>query len=155
MADQDSATTNGAKALIERFYREVWDRGNVEVALDVFHDDYIRHDLRPSEALPGGAGQAKIAADFRKAFPDLRFNVELMIAEADFVAAQWTATGTHTGTWGSLPPTGRTVQFAGVNIFRLRDGKVAEIWNHRDDLGLMSQLGVPVFAGAIPDDQDD
>lgn len=143
------ALADDRKALIERFYSEVWDRGNVEVALEVFHDDYIRHDLRPTEAPPGGAGQAKIAADFRNAFPDLRFNVDLIIAEGDFVAARWTATGTHTGPWGSVRPTGRSVQFSGVNIFWLRDGKVAEIWNHRDDLGLMTQIGATVFAGAL------
>jgi hypothetical protein len=39
----------------------------------------------------------------------------------------------------------------GVNIFRIRGGKVAEIWNHRDDLGLMHQVGVPIYAGAAPD----
>ena len=59
------------KALIPRFYEEVWDRGNFEFARDVFADDYVRHDLRPTHALPGAAGMAKIAADFRRAFPDL------------------------------------------------------------------------------------
>ena len=43
------------------------------------------------------------------------------------------------------------MRFSGVNLFRFRDGKVAEIWNHRDDLGLMQQLGVPVYTGAPPD----
>jgi predicted ester cyclase len=44
------------------------------------------------------------------------------------------------------------VTFSGVNIFRIRDGKVAEIWNHRDDLGLAQQLGAPIYAGAPPQD---
>jgi steroid delta-isomerase-like uncharacterized protein len=136
------------KALVRRFYEEVWDRGNTDFALDVFHDGYIRHDLRPSQAPPGGAGQAKIATDFRRAFPDLRFRVDLIIAEDDLVAARWTASGTHVGPWGSVEPTGKRAEFSGVNIFRISDGKVAEIWNHRDDLGLMTQLGVPVFAGS-------
>jgi hypothetical protein len=41
-----------------------------------------------------------------------------------------------------------------VNIFRIADGRVVELWNHRDDLGVMQQLGVAVFAGAAPDPQD-
>ena len=45
-------------------------------------------------------------------------------------------------------PTGRSMEFSGVNVFRFHDGKVVEIWNHRDDLGLMQQLGAPVYAGA-------
>ena len=136
------------KALVRRFYAEVWDRGNTAVASDVFAMDYVRHDLRPSQALPGPAGQAKIAEDFRRAFPDLRWEVDLVLGEGDFVAARWTATGTHTGPWGSLEPTGKQATFSGVNIFRFANGKVVELWNHRDDLGLMTQVGAPVFAGS-------
>jgi steroid delta-isomerase-like uncharacterized protein len=137
--------------VVRRFYKEVWNRGNVDVADEVFADDYVRHDLRPSQAEPGPAGQKRIAADFRRAFPDVRFDVEMIIAEGDLVAARWTAQGTTSGPWGGQPATGRRARFSGVNIFRFRDGKVAEIWNHRDDLGLMEQLGVRIFAGAEPE----
>ncbi|HEY8868497.1 MAG TPA: ester cyclase [Candidatus Limnocylindrales bacterium] len=140
------------KALVRRFYDEVWAKGNVDFAHEVFHEDYVRHDLRPGQALPGAAGQAKIAADFRRAFPHVRWEVDLVIGEDDLVAARWTATGAHTGPWGSVEPTGKSVTFSGVNIFRFRDGKVAEIWNHRDDLGLMTQVGAPIFAGSINQD---
>jgi steroid delta-isomerase-like uncharacterized protein len=136
------------KALVARFYDEVWDKGNVAVAHEVFADDYVRHDLRPGQALPGPAGQAKIAEDFRRAFPDLRFVVDLMLADGALVAARWTASGTHTEPWGSLDLTGKDVSFSGVNIFRFDAGRVVEIWNHRDDLGLMTQLGVPIFGGS-------
>ena len=138
------------KALVRRFYDEVWDRGNVEFAHQVFHDDYVRHDLRSTQAQPGGAGMAKIAADFRRAFPDVRWRVDLVLGENDLVAARWTATGTHTGPWGSVEPTGKRASFSGVNIFRFADGKVAELWNHRDDLGLMTQVGAPIFAMPAP-----
>ena len=139
------------KAVVQRFYDEVWDRGNVDFAHEVFHDDYIRHDLRPSQAAPGAAGMAAIAAGFRAAFPDARWHVDLMLAEGDFVAARWTATGTFTGPWGTVEPTGKRAEFSGVNLYRFREGKVAEIWNHRDDLGLMQQVGAPVYAGAADD----
>ena len=49
------------KALIRRFYDEVWNKGHLDVADEVFADDYVRHDLRPSRALAGPAGQKKIA----------------------------------------------------------------------------------------------
>jgi len=60
-------TTDANRELVLRFYEEVWNRGNVEVASEVFAEDYVRHDLRPSAGLPGPEGQAKIAADFRRA----------------------------------------------------------------------------------------
>ena len=138
------------KDVVRRFYEEVWNRGNTDFALEVFSDDYVRHDLRPTEAMPGGRGQAKIAADFRAAFPDLAFAPDIVIAEGDLVAARWTASGTHRGGWGTVEPSGRRVEFCGVNIFRIEGGKVVEIWNHRDDLGLLQQTGAPIFAGARP-----
>ena len=143
--------TEANKRLVRRFYEDVWARGNVSFASEVFADDYVRHDLRPSEAPSGWAGQARIAEQFRKAFPDLEWTIDLLLGEDDLVAARWTAVGTNTGSWVGLPATGRSAEFSGVNIFRFGDhGKVVELWNHRDDLGLMEQLGAPVFAGAAP-----
>jgi steroid delta-isomerase-like uncharacterized protein len=136
------------KALIRRFYEEVWGKGNLAVVDDVFAADYTRHDLRPGNPLPGPEGQKKIAADFRTAFPDLQVTIDLMIAEDDMVAVRVTNEGTNTGPWGTTPPTGKHARFSGVNIFRLKNGKVVEIWNHRDDLGVMQQLGAPIYAGS-------
>jgi steroid delta-isomerase-like uncharacterized protein len=137
------------KRLVERFYEEVWARGNLDFAEQVFADEYVRHDLRPTEAAPGPTGQAQIAQAFRTAFPDLQWRVDLLLAEGDLVAARWTATGTQTGAWGGVAPTGRSAEFSGVNIFRFgASQKVVEIWNHRDDLGLQEQLGAAVYAGA-------
>jgi steroid delta-isomerase-like uncharacterized protein len=138
------------KALIRRFYDEVWNRGNTHVSYEVFADGYVRHDLRPVAGLPGPAGQKKIADDFQAAFPDLEFTIDLIVGEGDFVVGRWTASGTHLGAWGDIEATGQRATFSAVNIFRFEDGKVAELWNHRDDLGLMEQLGVPVHAGASP-----
>ena len=139
------------KALIARFYEEVWAKGELAVADEVFAPDYVRHDLRATDALPGPEGQKKVAADFRSAFPDLRFEIDLIVAEGEYVVGRWTASGTHLGPWGNVQPTGRSITFSGVNIFRFEEGKVAEIWNHRDDLGLLQQVGALIFAGASPE----
>jgi len=64
------------------------------------------------------------------------------------VVARWTTEGTNTGPWDGVPPTGKRARFSGVNIFRIANGKVVEIWNHRDDLGVMQQLGAPIYAGS-------
>jgi ketosteroid isomerase-like protein len=73
------------KELVRRFYEEVWDRGNVDFVYEVFADDYVRHDLRPTKELPGAAGMAKIAADFRLAFPDASWRVGILLGEDDLV----------------------------------------------------------------------
>ena len=141
-------TTEQNKALIRRFYEEVWNNGNFDVAEEIFAADYLRHDLRPGKALPGPEGQKRIAADFRAAFPDLAMQVDFMIAEGDMVMARWTTEGTNTGQWANVPPTGKHAKFSGVNIFRIANGRVVELWNHRHDLGLMQQLEAPVYAGS-------
>lgn len=75
-------------------------------------------------------------------------------ATCEVKRARWTASGTHTEPWGSAAPTGRHAEFSGVNIFRFGPtGKVIEIWNHRDDLGLHEQLGTAVYAGPPSDSQ--
>jgi steroid delta-isomerase-like uncharacterized protein len=137
------------KALIRRFYEEVWQRGNLGVADEVFADSYERHDLRAGEPTPGPEGQKEIAGAFRAAFPDLSWEIDFILADGEFVVGRWTASGTHLGAWAGVEATGKPMRFSGVNIFRLSDGKVVEIWNHRDDLGLMQQLGAPVYAGAV------
>jgi steroid delta-isomerase-like uncharacterized protein len=138
----------GNKALVLRFYEEAWAKGELDVIDEVFADDYVRHDLRSTRALPGPEGMKRITADFRSAFPDLRFDVEIVIAEDELAAARWTASGTNLGALGAVKPTGRSATFSGVNIFRFENGKVVEIWNHRDDLGLMEQVGAAIYAGA-------
>ncbi len=143
-------SVNKNKDIIRRFYEEVWGKGNLQVVNEVFASDYVRHDLRPTAALPGPEGQSKIAADFRSAFPDLKIELDLLVAEADMVVARWTMEGTNLGPWGGSEPTGKHARFSGVNFFRLSKGKVIEIWNHRDDLGLMQQVGMPIYAGAAP-----
>jgi steroid delta-isomerase-like uncharacterized protein len=136
------------KELVRRFYEEVWARGNVDVADEVFADEYERHDFRAGEPAPGAEGQKAIASAFRAAFPELTWEIDFLLGDGDFVVGRWTASGTHLGPWAGVEPTGRPMRFSGINVFRFSDGKVVEIWNHRDDLGLMQQLGAPVYAGA-------
>jgi steroid delta-isomerase-like uncharacterized protein len=135
------------KALVRRFYEEVWAKGNVDVADELFADDYVRHDFRPGNPT-GPEGQKEIARAFRAAFPDLAFDIDFLIADGEFVAGRWTASGTHLGPWGGVAATGKPMRFSAINVFRFSDGKVVELWNHRDDLGLMQQLAAPVHAGA-------
>ena len=136
------------KALVRRFYDEVWARGNLDVADQVFAEDYERHDLRAGDPAPGPEGQKQIAAAFRAAFPDLIWNVDFILGDGEYVAGRWTAAGTHLGSWAGVEPTGRSMEFSGINVFRFANGKVVESWNHPDDLGLMEQLGARVYAGA-------
>jgi hypothetical protein len=94
---------------------------------------------------PGG--DAQTAQVFRQAFPDWNAGQQAHIAEGDLVAEQFTARGTHQGELLGVAPTGREVVLAGINIFRVQDGRVVERWGRTDDLGFLQQLGiVPALA---------
>ena len=75
-------------------------------------------------------------------FPDHRFDIDDAAADGETVAVRGTMTGTHEGELMGLSPTGRCVAAQQSHWFRIEDGKVAEHWAVRDDLGMLQQLGV-------------
>jgi predicted ester cyclase len=82
------------------------------------------------------------AAMFRAGFPDWHSDTGILVAEGDLVVEQFTASGTHRGEIFGVPPSDRAVSMPGINIWRLRDGRIVERWGRLDELGLMRQLGL-------------
>lgn len=70
------------------------------------------------------------------------FTIVDIIAEGDRVMVHWTSQGMHQGEFHGLPPTGKQVTNSGINIFRIADGRIAEVWDIFDRLWLWQQLGV-------------
>jgi predicted ester cyclase len=68
--------------------------------------------------------------------------IDDMMAEGDKVTCRFTARGVHNGEFMGLPPTGKKIAMTGIEIFRLRDGKIAELWGEANLMGLMQQLGI-------------
>jgi steroid delta-isomerase-like uncharacterized protein len=128
------------KALMARFIEQVWNRGNLAAADELFHPD---HTSPSAPTLPPGPEGTKIIATaFRNAFPDFHMTIEQIAAEDDRVAARFVETGTHQGELFGIPPTGKQVKFSEIGILRIADGKIVESWYDVDMLGLMGQLGV-------------
>jgi predicted ester cyclase len=106
----------------------------------------VNHDPFPGFA-PDREGFRRIGQVFRQGFPDWHSRLEALIAEGDLVTERFTARGTHQGEILGVAPTGRQVTLAGINIFRVQDGKLVARWGRTDDLGLLQQLGiVPAMA---------
>jgi steroid delta-isomerase-like uncharacterized protein len=78
----------------------------------------------------------------RAAFHGLQVTIDDMMAEGDKVTCRFTARGVHNGEFMGLPPTGKKIAMTGIEIFRLRDGKIAELWGEANLMGLMQQLGI-------------
>lgn len=83
----------------------------------------------------------QLATYLYKAYSDLNFTIEDVVAEGDKVVVRFTLRGTHKGELLGVAPTGKKVSQAGISIFRIAGGKIAEIWAVHDTLGVMIQLG--------------
>ena len=131
-------STEENKSIVERFYEHL-SVGTIGTATDIITPDCIRHDPLGHEEF-GPSGFAARARRTDAAFTDLKLVPDIILAEGDKVAVRWTITAKHTGPYRGFPATNRDVKFSGVNIFRIENGRIAEIWNHRDDLSTLLQI---------------
>ena len=126
------------KALIREFFEQVWNQGN-EAAIDHF----IAENAAGNDP-DFGTGREGFKQQWRKwreAFPDIHFAIEEIVAEGDTVVARWTLTGTQTGPFLSIPPTGRRVRVGGMSLDHLENGVLVSGFDGWDNLGLRQQLG--------------
>jgi len=128
------------KALARRGIEEVFGRGNLAVADEVYANDFVGHS--PPDEIKGHEAIKQFASMWRSAFPDLQFTIEDQIAEGDKVVTRWTARGTHEGELQGIAPTGKQVTMSGITVSRIAGGRIVEGWTNRDALGMLVQLGV-------------
>ena len=126
------------KAIAGRVFEEIFNQGKFQVAEEIYAKDFVNHGLHRNIDLQ--EDQAAARAE-KKAFPDLKMTVNLMVAEGDLVTAVWTFRGTHTGAgYYGLPPTGAKVELRGITVWRIVDGKIREEWTSFDQLRLARQF---------------
>ena len=131
------------KALMRRWFEEVWNKGRAEAIPEMFADEGIAHGLSddPASPLRGPAGFLPFHAQFREAFPNIEVVVEDQIAEGDRVATRCSVRGKHAGDSLGFAATGSPVEFTGITITRIKDGKIVEAWNNFDFMKMYKQLG--------------
>ncbi len=134
-------TIDANKALVRRYIDEVWHGGQ---SAEPFLGPGYRRYLTPGAAPLTAAEQQERIKGFRVAFPDLRFTVEALIAEADRVAFQCTLRGTHRGRLGAHPPTGRGMTIGLIDLVRISEGRFVEHWGGPDLHALHQTLGLTV-----------
>jgi steroid delta-isomerase-like uncharacterized protein len=133
--------SEGNRNAVRRLIEEVWNKGNLPVADELFAYSYIHHDASTPDVGRGADGEKKRATLYRTAFPDFRLMIEDMIAEGETVMARWSCRGTHKGDLSGIAPTGKQFSISGVSVARFENGKIVEGWVNWDALGLMQQLG--------------
>ena len=125
------------RALVRRYLAAFNDRDRAAMA-DCLAPGAVEHGVH--EELEGREAIVDFLAGHFEAFPDYSGTTEAMIAEGDAVTVRYTASGTHTGEYRDVDPTGHRADWTGIAIYRIADGDIAEIWLEEDRLGLLEQL---------------
>ncbi|MGB7063071.1 MAG: ester cyclase [Candidatus Zixiibacteriota bacterium] len=144
-------STEENKAIIRRWIEEAWNKGNTDIANEIYASDFTAKDVEdPARILRGPEGIKQSVVETRAALPDIHFTIDHLIAEGDLVVGAFTIRGTHKGVLAGIAPTGKQVIFSAVDIWRFDGGKIVERCSASvDRLGLMQQLGfVPQPGGA-------
>jgi len=127
-------------AVVSRFIEEFKNNANPGIVDELFTPGFVHH--LPDPRLPAGKeGLKLVGQSIVGGFPDVNVTVEDLLSEGDKVIERTTARGTHTGEFNGIPPTGTAVTWTEIHIYRLEDGKIAEMWSEINLLGLLTQLG--------------
>lgn len=141
-AEPVTTTKEQNKVLMHRYFDEIVSAGNEATIEEIIHPNFAFRIPTLPEPIRGIEGMKGFVKGLRTGFPDIKFTVHKEMAEGDKVAARWTIEGTHLGPFLGAPPSGNHVHDQGVDIFRIKDGKIIDIWVNENDLGLMQQMGV-------------
>ncbi|WP_406192874.1 ester cyclase [Kitasatospora sp. NBC_01560] len=129
------------REIVRAFIDALFTEGDLAAVDEYLAEDFLDHDP-PVGSDSGREGMRAAAALFRGAFPDWHSTCDFLVAEDDMVVEHFSATGTQFGEIFGAPATGRTVTLRGINIFRIREGRIVERWGRLDELGLLRRLGL-------------
>ena len=125
-------STEANKALAHRIVDEMWNTRNLNVIDEVYAPQFGGGHVAAKQFV-----EANLAA-----FPDLQINIQDQVAEDDLVTTRYIMHATHQGEIANIPPTGKQFEVTGIEMHRFADGKLIELWNIVDMLGILQQVGI-------------
>jgi len=125
---------------LERWFDEVWNKGRESAIDEMAHPHAVAHGLGTEPDVMGVDGFKEYFRTFQSALDDIRIEVQETITEGDKVAARVLVRGKHTGESLGIPAKGNDLEFSGVVIARLKDGKLLEAWNYFDFPTMYKQM---------------
>jgi steroid delta-isomerase-like uncharacterized protein len=128
--------------LVRRWFEDVWNHRRAEAIDELLTDESVCHADQGPMRGPAGFREQQVVP-FLSAFPDLRVEIEAILAEGDQVAVRWRAEGTHTGGGIGLPPTNRPASFRGISWICVREGKFCEGWQVSNIPEVVRSLAAP------------
>jgi steroid delta-isomerase-like uncharacterized protein len=138
--------SDATKQMIRRYYKDVWEKGNAKALDDLLTDDYVDHNPGPGEP-PDKKGAKEMVARLAAGWRDAKMDVQSVIVEGDNAAAHWTMEWTQVGNFMGMPADGKRLHLRGHDFYRIKNGRIAEIWHIEDFAGLMGEMGMLPGAG--------
>jgi steroid delta-isomerase-like uncharacterized protein len=120
---------------------ERFNADDIDAYLDRIAPDLVMHLAELPEPLRGRDAWREGVALIKSAFPDLRADIEDILADGDRVAVRLTFHGTHQGEYLGFPPTGRPITYVSHEFYRIDNGRIAEEWICSDTATLFRALG--------------
>ncbi len=121
---------------------ELWGKGDYEACKELFSPEYV-HYYPSATPKPGSLEESiEFTKMIFRGFPDSTWTIEELFAVGDRVITRWIYKGTHEGEFMGIPPTGNKLEFGGILITRIENGKIVEGREDYDALGAMQQLGM-------------
>jgi steroid delta-isomerase-like uncharacterized protein len=137
-------------ALARRWFEEVWNQKNSDTIRELIAPDCVAHGTSETGGdLRGPDGFLELQSRLLNAFPDLRIEVQDVLAVGDKIAVRWTGTMHHMGDSLGVAPTGAEIKVNGIGLARIADGKLVEIWDSWDKLSMFQQIEAAAKAKAI------
>ena len=131
-------------------YNAAWNDHDVDAIVSMHTEDSVFENHTTGDAYIGREAIAKAISGIFGVFPDLSFEARSQYIRDDLVVQEWTARGTHEGPMTrsglEVEPTGRTVEYRGMDIIPIRDGLVARKDVYSDGVTLLRQLGLTEIA---------
>ena len=127
------------KQLVENMVEEIWNQGNFDNIDEYFTEDTVEHN--PYGDVEGTEGIRQFLTAIHNTYDDYSLTPHNFVVDDNFVAYNFTVEGEHTKSVGELDPTHNYVEFDGVYLARIEEGKIVEAWNHFDAMSLLNQLG--------------
>jgi steroid delta-isomerase-like uncharacterized protein len=141
-AGMDNAKSDSVAAHIS-MYSHVWDEIINHGKLDMFNDSNFTKDvvMHANPDIVGIDSARAYYANYLTGFSNIRFTIKDVFGQGNKLVKHWNFSGTHTGIFFGMPPTGKKISIDGVTLVRMQDGKIAEERDFLDNLDLMTQLG--------------
>jgi predicted ester cyclase len=113
------------KTIIRQYIEQIENTGDVSNIREFISEDYT--EVYEGERYPIGIqGAIDHVLGVLRVFPDLKLTIENQISEGEWVVTTYSVTGTFKDEWFGMKPTGKPITFNGVNVDKIRDGKIIE-----------------------------